>query len=428
MRCLYLSAFIGCLITDLAMAENGSLPIGSSAASRALGGTGIAAFTGVVDSEYKNPATLSQLPKASGQAELSLGFFSVDAQAQQKVTNPVLQGDDTGRYRSSATRLVAPTAIGVAYRVTEDLALALGASAFGSQLDYGDHRGVSGVKRTTSQINLMLAASYQLCPEVSIGATLIGQSFASKSSLLYSKAQFARTEWNSTGKAGSAAVGARYSVTPMVTVGVSYMLPKTAKLKGFLDADTYNADYSPNTVVNHSDIKVSDPKEIGIGTQLRLTTEWTVLADFKRLLWASDSFYKDLGWRDQNIFAVGSAYTTGVHTWKAGFNYAKMPMPKSLSGDNGLEPVRIQGHLLSKLNVAILNTLVLPATSEQSYTLGSSHALTDSITVNTALVYNPPSSVTRSGVLQEPTGAVGSYNYEAKLSLTALTLDATIKF
>jgi len=426
MRRLYIGVLLGCLAEGSALADNGSLPIGQTAAARALGGTGIAAFSSVVDGEYKNPATLTQLPGASGQAELSLGFFSVAAEAQQKVSNPVLQSDDTGVHKSSAARIALPTAVGAAYRVVPDLVLAVGASAFGSKLDYGEHRGLSGLKRTTTQVNFMLGAGYQLMPKLSIGATLIAQTFENKTSLLYSKAQFARTEWHSSGKAASAAVGALYSVTPVLAVGLSYMLPKTAKMTGFMDADTYNADLTPSKTVNRNDLKVSDPKEIGIGTALQATAELRVMLDFKRILWADDPFYQDLGWRDQNVYALGAAYVTGAHAWKVGFNYAKMPMPKNISGDDGLEPVHLQGHVLSKLNIAILNTLVSPAASEESFTLGSSHAVTDRFTINTALVYSPPRTITRSGVLLEPTGVVGSYSYAAKLSVTAVTLDATV--
>ena len=426
MRRLYIGVFLLRLVEASAFADNGSLPIGQTAAARALGGTGIAAFTSVVDGEYKNPATLTKLPGVNGQAELALGFFSVAAEAQQKVSNPVLQSDDTGVHKSSAARIASPTAIGAAYRVAPDLVLAVGASAFGSKLDYGEHLGLSGLKRTTTQVNFMLGAGYQLLPELSIGATLIGQTFDNKTSLLYSKAQFARTQWHSSGKAGSAALGALFTVTPVLAVGLSYMLPKTARMKGFMDADTYNADLTPSKTVNRNDLKVSDPKEIGVGTALQPTADLRVMLDFKRILWADAPFYQDLGWRDQNVYALGAAYATGPHSWKVGFNYAKMPMPRHVSGEDGLEPVYLQGHVLSKLNIAILNTLVSPAASEKSFTLGSSHAVTDKVTVNTALVYNPPSTITRSGDLLEPTGVVGSYSYAAKLSLTTVTIDATV--
>ena len=126
------------------------------------------------------------------------------------------------------------------------------------------------------------------------------------------------------------------------------------------------------------------PEQYGAGLSRRLGCEWTVQAEYRRLLWGKGSdtvsFVPSVGdpiglamaWTDQDVYVLGAEYRPGggERVWRCGVNYAETCVP-----DSTLSPM-------------------YPAINEIHYTCGWEGPINDRLSLAASAVYSPEVSRT----------------------------------
>src|SRR5437868_1385970 len=106
-------------LSPLIFATNGSYTIGQSPVSKSMGGTGVANFTNTVDAGFKNPALLSEMPKAGGgDAEAFFTLFKENATGENLTTPVGGTAVDSGQISSQAGAIILPM-IGAGYKFSD---------------------------------------------------------------------------------------------------------------------------------------------------------------------------------------------------------------------------------------------------------------------------------------------------------------------
>jgi long-chain fatty acid transport protein len=198
---------------------------------------------------------------------------------------------------------------------------------------------------------------------------------------------------NSLGYAGK--LGVTYKVNGQLAVGATYhaktslgdMTADGAQLK-FIDNDgTMGGTATLTGKVSIVDFQF--PEVYGFGLAYQATNDLMVVADYKRIGWASvmKNFHMtftstDMGgiamdmkmpqnWTDQDVIQMGFAYkTTKDLTLRAGFNLSSNPVP-----DNTVNPL-------------------FPATVKSHYTAGVGYNINNASAVNASFSYVPKVTVT----------------------------------
>ncbi len=133
---------------------------------------------------------------------------------------------------------------------------------------------------------------------------------------------------------------------------------------------------------------LTQPGEIGIGSAYKLSKTDTILFDFKEIFWGSAAGYKDFGWENQNVFALGYEKLGYDWTWRAGYNYAKSPIRELHTGaafdQNGFNYQNYKNAVLNYINLA-----GFPATSEHHFTCGGGKRINEHTSLDFAFVYAP---------------------------------------
>jgi len=167
-------------------------------------------------------------------------------------------------------------------------------------------------------------------------------------------------------------------------------------------------------LMNFSD-HLEQPAEFGIGLSHTLK-RMTYTIDIKRIKWGDAKGYKDFGWEDQTVFAIGAKFNEDTYWWGLGFNHASNPIPNNtdttvLAGGN------TRGDTLNLANYAMF-----PATVENHYTVGGGFDISKEISLSGAFTYAPEVSDTVNGV------SVGVGQITTKHSQTATTIAMKYKF
>ncbi|WP_461871421.1 OmpP1/FadL family transporter [Hydrogenobaculum sp.] len=118
--------------------------------------------------------------------------------------------------------------------------------------------------------------------------------------------------------------------------------------------------------------------------------------------WSNADGYKEFGWKDQWVFAVGTSYkVTPKLTLRAGFNYARSPIRSNNFGYSSpqLTPpsVSVSGAQFNQYDIDYFNLLGFPAITEEAITLGGSYQFTNTFGVSLAYEHDFQHSVTDSG-------------------------------
>jgi long-chain fatty acid transport protein len=125
------------------------------------------------------------------------------------------------------------------------------------------------------------------------------------------------------------------------------------------------------------DDTLTQPAEIGVGVSY--TYQGSTLAfDYKQIKWADATGYKDFGWDNQNVYAIGYQFAMDNWAVRAGFNYAESPIDEA---DGANTP---DGAVLNMFNL-----LGFPATVEQHYSIGGTYEFTKVVSVDAAFSYAP---------------------------------------
>jgi long-chain fatty acid transport protein len=439
-------------------ATNGDDLIGVTPNSEAMGGIGVGMPVGSVDSIFRNPAWMDSVKGTKVQfggmlfmpsvkAEIS-GFNQYNGPYAYPTPNASASED------SNANLFLVPE-IGIIHRINDKLVFGIGAfgvsgmgtdySGKGPQEVVGQNSNglatapVFGNMRTTLQfMRIIPALSYQINPMISIGA---GIDFAYGSldmnatmpngCQISPQGQFYCTGQASYGGGQNATLGiggqlgVAFNFGNFVYAGLNYQTPISMTYKHVFD---FKGASQGNFTGSFQDLKLEQPQELAFGVGIAPTEKWNVGADVKWINWSSADGYKEFGWKDQWVFAVGTSYkVTPKLTLRAGFNYARSPIRSNNFGTNMSPPTTsISGANFNQYDIDYFNLLGFPAITEEAITLGGSYQFTNTFGISLAYEHDFQHSVTDSGYCYNGQGPVTSSSAYSPCSITAKNAEDSI--
>ena len=141
---------------------------------------------------------------------------------------------------------------------------------------------------------------------------------------------------------------------------------------------------------------LEQPAEVGIGIGYTISKH-TFALDYKNIKWSDAKGYKDFGWEDQDVIAVGYEYTQDNWKVRLGYNHASNPLQEAQSGPAVIHPGSYAQAGGNALN--LFNLLGFPATAEDHYTLGGTYAFSENFSVDLAYVYAPKTTTTMNTIV-----------------------------
>ncbi|HEX5623657.1 MAG TPA: outer membrane protein transport protein [Sulfuricurvum sp.] len=326
-------------------ATNGDHLIGIGAKSLGMGGVGIAISHGA-ESALANPALITRVVNK----EISFGGT---------MFMPNVETDTGAGFQQSDADFSVIPAVSLAMKGTENFYWGMG--MWGTAGMGVDYRGTDTNFNMVTNLQLMqfgLPLAYT-DNGISIGITPI---------LQYGSLDMSYDNSSTKGVAQDLSfgytVGAAYTVSD-VTVGLVYKSPIKMTYNGVISvaADDFGLSGFGDDL--------EQPSEMGAGIAYAMGRS-VIAVDYKRISWSDAAGYKDFGWKDQDVYAIGYQHAQNNWAIRAGYNYAKSPIVKNADG-----------------MVDMLNLLAFPATVESHYALGGSYGFTKKTSVDVAYVYAP---------------------------------------
>ncbi|MGB6019602.1 MAG: outer membrane protein transport protein [Sulfurimonadaceae bacterium] len=175
--------------------------------------------------------------------------------------------------------------------------------------------------------------------------------------------------------------------------------------------------------VNLDDLTMEQPWEIAIGFGYELTDQVTVTGDYRYIAWGLAEGYKEFGWENQSVYALGFEFRPNKQfRFRGGYNYADSPI-KDNSGEMGSLLTNVQGSLVFDQAVSMLNMTGFPAIATTHFTLGAGYDFTDNLTVDAAFMYSPETETSRSGSLVPGASSLLSDQLPASIHIPGLDMD-----
>jgi long-chain fatty acid transport protein len=282
--------------------------------------------------------------------------------------------------------------------------------------------------RTTLQfMRIIPALSYQINPMISVGAgidfaygsldmnatmpngcTLVGGNLNCTSVASYGGGQ-------STALGIGGQLGVAFNFGNFIYAGLNYQTPISMTYRHVFD---FKDASNPNSFTGEfQDLKLEQPQELAFGVGIAPTDKWNVGADVRWINWSNADGYKDFGWKDQWVFALGTSYKlTPKLTLRAGFNYARSPIRSNNFGSNTdhTPAASISGANFNQYQLDLFNLYGFPAITEEALTVGGSYQFTNSFGVSLAYEHDFQHSVTDSGQCTNYPGLVSPCSIGAK--------------
>jgi len=350
---------VGGLVSPLAYATNGDEMMAVGSQNTALGGTGVANFVGA-DSTWANPAMLG---KSKG-AEVTGGVNLF----KPEVDNSGMAGGALGD--STADTSYIPD-VSYSNRINDSLTYGVAmAGIAGMGVDYTDANPMLGLVKAKSALSIL-----RVVADVAYNKDNYGVGFApifQSGSLMLSydatagggvARNTAQSKSSSTGF--GFALGGYYNATNAVTVAAAYQSKIAAKYGTQISAagTGFGQTFSDN---------LDQPAQIKLGVAFAVADNLTLTADYKQIQWGSAAGYKDFGWQNQNILAIGAKYSASGYWLGLGYNHANDPIG-----------------VVSNPAVNMFNNMFFPAIVTNSYTFGGGYDISNALAVEGAAVYTP---------------------------------------
>ena len=352
-----------------AFATNGALMIGQGAKSRSMGGVGIATAFGA-QSAIANPANISSTKDT--EATLAVTVFTPDVSFKSGYAGA------TGDYKKSGADLSVIPEIYYSKRLSDKLVIGLAvAGTAGMGVDYDND--IVGLGATSAGTDRMKTALSILKVVVPVSYSTGGLTLGAAGVLQYGTLELSHgtaTGFLDKGESSDTGFGLELGAT-YTTGGLTLGAVYKSKI-----AMTYNNTLSDSIDSFSSTITSGDnldqPEERGVGISYTMGAN-TIAVDYKNIVWSNASGYSDFGWEDQDVYSIGYEHATDSWVLRAGYNYAKSPI-----SDLGVGGTDYQGSVKNFFN---LNGF--PGVVESHYTLGAGYNVTDSMSLNAAVVYAP---------------------------------------
>jgi len=406
-----------------AFATNGDHMIGLSAESRALGGTGIAHYMGSANA-LTNPALLA---KMQDKDEFIFAGTIFDADVKVKTTAGSVANPAVGVSKTSDEGISVIPAISLAHRINDNLVLGLG--MYGTAGMGTDWRGSTGLDNTAGKVDLYNMRSslmlMQFAPSLAYGNDTFGIGVTAIVQYGALSVDYDTSDTNHVGSGVSDDMGFGFQIggyyNPMkeLTIGAVYKSAIDMEYKNQISQAALAFGYgsNPNALPGKSD-HLEQPAEYGLGVSYDMDA-LTMTADIKEIKWSDAKGYKDFGWDDQTVYALGVKYTATSYWAGIGYNYGENPVPNNKGTTNvtgGYAP-NTDGDTMNLFNYAMF-----PATVESTITIGGGYSLSDDLALNAAYTYAPEVSDTVSAA------TVGVGDITTKHSQQALTLALKFAF
>ena len=379
------AAAIIALGSTSAFATNGDHLIGLGAKARGMGGVGIGMSHGA-ESGLANPALISTV---SG-TEVSFGGTLF----MPKVKYDANTG--AGEQDSAADMSMIPE-VSIANKVNDNFYWGIGMwGTAGMGVDYRD----AGTAGTGGNGTMQMVTNLQLMQfGVPLTFAMSGFSIGVAPILQYGALDINYQMPDGTGGASTIGAGvaqdlafgfnagASYTIKGL-TIGAVYKSPIEMEYKQQLSSATapfVGAGIFPGAMED----KLEQPAEVGIGASFAMGGS-TIAVDYKQIKWGDAKGYKDFGWEDQNVLAVGYEFAADMWAVRLGYNYAKNPIKEWPGGGAYVDPTNPATYQYaggSALNM--FNLLGFPATVEQHMTVGGTVGLSKTLSVDAAVVYAP---------------------------------------
>ena len=125
---------------------------------------------------------------------------------------------------------------------------------------------------------------------------------------------------------------------------------------------------------------LNQPAQMKLGVAYTMSNI-TLTADYKQIKWGEAAGYKDFGWENQNILAVGAKYAGNGYWVGLGYNSTKDPI--------AAQPTAGNGSMYRNSAINFFNNLFFPAVVENSFTFGGGYDISESFDIEAAAVITP---------------------------------------
>ena len=382
-----------------AFATNGSTMNGIGAKSRGMAGIGIG-MSHCAESILANPALISC---SDYDTKISFGgtLFMPDVDNTNTVMAPTGNpapnnfAPNTGATATSDADTFVIPSISIAHKVNDNFYTGIGMWGTGG---LGvDYRNTSATTQTQMQMVTSLQLMQFGVPLVykmnnySIGITPIIQ--YGTLDINY----FADTNQNGTATNQGAGIGSDISMG--YNIGLAYKLDNLtlgAVYKSQIDMD-YDGQLSAAITpmfggapgVGYDNDTLSTPSEVGVGFSYAMNKH-TVAMDYKRINWEDAEGYKDFGWENQDVIAVGYQYKTDGWAVRMGYSKADSAVQdnfaKNLKLDTDLTAINAQA---APGLTNTFNALGFPGNIETHYAFGGTYNVSKTVSFDLAYMYAP---------------------------------------
>ncbi len=379
---------LSAMASSMLLATNGDNLIGVGTKSRGMGGAGIA-VSHCAESTLSNPALITCTKGTS----ISFGgtVFMPDMSAKMGAA---------ASHDSAADMNIIP-GVAISHKLNENWYLGIGMwGTAGMGVDYRDAKQIpnqdSGNMHMVSNLQLM-----QFAPSVAYSTGTFGVAVTPI-------IQYGALDINYQGFDGKNVgdgvaqdlgfglnLGSYYDLSNGVTLGAVYKSKIDMEYKNQLSTATQPfVDFGifPAAMDDH----LEQPAELGIGIGYEVDNH-TLAFDYKQIKWGDAKGYKDFGWENQDVYAVGYQYKDDKWRMRLGYNYAKQPIGEKPSGPAVISAGNYAQAGGNALN--LFNVLGFPATAEQHYTLGGGYEFSDNFYVDLAYVYAPKTTTTMKSIV-----------------------------
>jgi len=373
---------LSAMASSMLLATNGDNLIGVGTKSRGMGGAGIA-VSHCAESTLQNPALITCTKGTS----VSFGgtIFMPDISAKMGAA---------ASHDSDADMNIIPGVV-ISHKLDENWYLGIGMwGTAGMGVDYRDAQQSaqdSGNMHMVSNLQLMqfgASLAYTkdnfgvaVTPIIQYGALDINYQGFDGSNIGDGVAQDLGYGFN---------LGGYYDLDNGVTLGAVYKSEIDMEYKNQLSRATKPfVDFGifPQAMGDH----LEQPAEVGVGIGYT-QDKHTFAFDYKQIKWSDAKGYKDFGWEDQDVYALGYQYKENKWRFRAGYNHAENPLTEAQSGPAVIAPGSYAQAGGNALN--LFNLLGFPATAEDHYTIGGGYEFSDNFYVDMAYVYAPKTSTT----------------------------------
>jgi len=346
-----------------AFATNGSTMIGMGAKTRGMGGVGIGVGHGA-ESALSNPALITTI-KSNNEISFGGTLFMPDVKYSNAMGGSVAESD--------ADFFVIPS-VSVASKINDNFYAGIGMWGTGGLgVDYRDNNEYMNMVTALQNMQFGVPLVYT-ANKFSIGITPIIQ---------YTSLDIQYTHPISGDSIGSGVaddvsigynVGAAYEMNNL-TMGAVYKSEIQSDIKDVLN-NAVNGMFGMDVYDNS---KISAPAEMGVGISYKMGGS-TLALDYKMILWEDAETYKDFGWEDQDVIAIGYEYAADKWAIRCGYQFAEGAVQ-----DNNGKNLALDTMMPGLTNM--FNALGFPGTQESHITLGGSYAFNDMISLDLAAVY-----------------------------------------